>query len=61
MKGLKIVSIDWLEDSLLSKSRRPAREGAYLFKRGKKKAPIAGDLQPEQKAKPAKKGNVSGF
>ncbi|KAK2750404.1 hypothetical protein FQN57_003884 [Myotisia sp. PD_48] len=32
-KGLKIVSIDWLEDSLLSKSKRPKREGPYLWAR----------------------------
>jgi hypothetical protein len=61
MKGLKIVSIDWLEDSLLSKSRRPAREGPYLFKRVKRKPPTAGKLQPEQKGKAVKKGNISRF
>ncbi|EFR01403.1 BRCT domain-containing protein [Nannizzia gypsea CBS 118893] len=42
IKGLKIVSSDWLEDSLLSKSRRPKREGPYLWsqltKKAKKKA-----------------------
>ena len=41
IKGIKIVSIDWLEDSLLSKSRRPKREGPYLWshvvKDGKRK------------------------
>ena len=28
---IKIVSYDWLEDSLLSKSRAPKREGPYLL------------------------------
>lgn len=31
MKGVKIVSIDWLEDSLLHNKGRPKREGPYLF------------------------------
>ncbi|WEW55907.1 anthranilate synthase / indole-3-glycerol phosphate synthase [Emydomyces testavorans] len=31
--NLKIVSIDWLEDSLLSKTKRPKREGPYLWSR----------------------------
>lgn len=30
LKNIKIVSYDWLEDSLLSKSRRPKKEGPYL-------------------------------
>ncbi|EZF27283.1 hypothetical protein H112_00707 [Trichophyton rubrum D6] len=38
VKGLKIVSSDWLEDSLLSKSRRPKREGPYLWSQLTKKA-----------------------
>lgn len=38
IKGLKIVSSDWLEDSLLSKSRRPKREGPYLWSQLTKKA-----------------------
>lgn len=32
MKGVKIVSIDWLEDSLLHNKGRPKREGPYLFR-----------------------------
>lgn len=52
IKSVKIVSLDWLEDSLLSKSRRPTREGPYLFTRasksGKKKA------RPGEKAAPKK-------
>ena len=28
---IKIVSYDWLEDSLLSKTRRPKGEGPYLL------------------------------
>lgn len=32
IKKIKIVSIDWLEDSLLSKDRRPKREGPYLWR-----------------------------
>ena len=31
VKGIKVVSYDWLEDSLLSKS--PKREGPYLMDR----------------------------
>src|SRR5436190_21212853 len=42
VRNVKIVSIDWLEDSLLSKGRRPKREGPYLWskivKNGKRKA-----------------------
>lgn len=33
IKGVKIVPIEWLEDSLLSKSMRPKREGPYLWAR----------------------------
>lgn len=29
---VKIVSYDWLEDSLVSRSRRPKPEGPYLWK-----------------------------
>ncbi|KAK2871794.1 hypothetical protein FQN49_002818 [Arthroderma sp. PD_2] len=38
IKGIKIVSSDWLEDSLLSKSRCPKREGPYLWARTAKNA-----------------------
>ncbi|EQL29968.1 hypothetical protein BDFG_07456 [Blastomyces dermatitidis ATCC 26199] len=31
IKGLKIVKLEWLEDSLLSKTRRPKRENEYLW------------------------------
>ncbi|EEP78804.1 anthranilate synthase component II [Uncinocarpus reesii 1704] len=31
IKGIKIVSVDWLEESLLSKTRRPKREKPYLW------------------------------
>lgn len=31
MKGLKIVKLEWLEDSLLSNNRRPKREKEYLW------------------------------
>ncbi|KJF60633.1 BRCT domain-containing protein, variant [Coccidioides immitis RS] len=41
-KGIKIVSYEWLEDSLLSKSKRPKREAPYLLtakmEAGRKKA-----------------------
>jgi hypothetical protein len=30
--GIKIVSYDWLDDSLLSLTRRPKGEGLYLLK-----------------------------
>ncbi|KAL1862232.1 hypothetical protein Plec18170_001057 [Paecilomyces lecythidis] len=33
MKHVKIVSYDWLEDSLMSKTRRPKREGPYLWEK----------------------------
>ncbi|PGH11131.1 hypothetical protein AJ79_05078 [Helicocarpus griseus UAMH5409] len=37
IRGLKIVKLEWLEDSLLSKSRRPKRETEYLWtKKGSK-------------------------
>ncbi|GAD98380.1 BRCT domain protein [Paecilomyces variotii No. 5] len=47
MKHVKIVSYDWLEDSLMSKTRRPKREGPYLCeklwkRKTKKKATKAG-------------------
>ncbi|EER27900.1 hypothetical protein D8B26_005983 [Coccidioides posadasii str. Silveira] len=42
IKGIKIVSYEWLEDSLLSKSKRPKREAPYLLtakmEAGRKKA-----------------------
>ncbi|KAM5437298.1 hypothetical protein McanMca71_001091 [Microsporum canis] len=54
IKGLKIVSSDWLEDSLLSKSRRPKREGPYLWshltKNVKKKCAARQDVNKEPKA-----------
>ncbi|KAM5442306.1 hypothetical protein MferCBS31731_002681 [Microsporum ferrugineum] len=54
IKGLKIVSSDWLEDSLLSKSRRPKREGPYLWshltKNVKKKGAARQDVNKEPKA-----------
>ncbi|KAJ5975730.1 hypothetical protein N7481_009437 [Penicillium waksmanii] len=31
LKNVKIVSFDWLEDSLLSKTRRPLKETPYLW------------------------------
>ncbi|KAL4895902.1 hypothetical protein BDV59DRAFT_199876 [Aspergillus ambiguus] len=31
LRTIKIVSYDWLEDSLLSRSRKPRREGPYLL------------------------------
>lgn len=31
LKTVKIVTYDWLEDSLLSKTRRPLREAKYLL------------------------------
>ncbi|KAI9038782.1 BRCT domain protein [Aspergillus affinis] len=49
---VKIVSYDWLEDSLLSKSRAPKREGPYLLEtilKNEKKA------NAEAKAKKASK------
>jgi hypothetical protein len=32
-QGVKVVSLDWLEDSLLSSSRRPKREKEYEVER----------------------------
>ncbi|KAI1915620.1 hypothetical protein LOZ53_001417 [Ophidiomyces ophidiicola] len=31
IRNIRIVSIEWLEDSLMSKSKRPKREGDYLW------------------------------
>lgn len=60
---IKIVSYDWLEDSLMSKSRAPKREGPYLLdtilKNEKKKANTeakakkTSKLQAKSKAKRA--------
>ncbi|KAF3893483.1 BRCT domain-containing protein [Trichophyton interdigitale] len=47
IKGLKIVSSDWLEDSLLSKSRRPKREGPYLWSQLTKKARKTSSVRKE--------------
>ncbi|KAK1146474.1 hypothetical protein N8T08_002903 [Aspergillus melleus] len=52
---IKIVSYDWLEDSLLSKSRAPKREGPYLLEtilKNEKKA------SAEAKAKKAPKRQI---
>lgn len=53
IKGIKIVSIDWLEESLLSKSHRPKREGPYLWSRIIKTA-----KKKEITKKDAKKGSA---
>ncbi|KAJ9266924.1 hypothetical protein DTO195F2_859 [Paecilomyces variotii] len=59
MKHVKIVSYDWLEDSLMSKTRRPKREGPYLWekllgRKTKKKATKA-----DKKGKSTKRRNGS--
>jgi hypothetical protein len=38
MLGIRIVNYDWLEDSLLSLTRRPKGEGPYLLKNNVKAA-----------------------
>ncbi|OJJ49922.1 hypothetical protein ASPZODRAFT_22632 [Penicilliopsis zonata CBS 506.65] len=53
---VKIVSYEWLEDSLLSKSRRPKREGPYLLEKILKmteKKKRAGKVAKAKKAKRA--------
>ncbi|KAK2748049.1 hypothetical protein FQN55_004598 [Onygenales sp. PD_40] len=50
VKGLKIVKLEWLEDSLLSKSKKPKREGEYLWARprnggAKKPRRVNGELE----------------
>ncbi|PWY77493.1 hypothetical protein BO70DRAFT_294673 [Aspergillus heteromorphus CBS 117.55] len=47
VKSIKIVSFDWLEDSLQSKNRRPKRETEYL---------LENILMAEKKANEKKKG-----
>ncbi|RAK98625.1 BRCT domain protein [Aspergillus ibericus CBS 121593] len=52
-KNIKIVSFDWLEDSLLSKNRRPKREKKYLWhnilKNERKRNNKKGNDREEQK------------
>lgn len=48
LKTVKIVTYDWLEDSLLSKTRRPKREKPYLLE-----TILKGE---QRKAKNAKRG-----
>ncbi|KAL1969433.1 hypothetical protein VTN77DRAFT_8871 [Rasamsonia byssochlamydoides] len=48
LKHIKIVTYDWLEDSLQSKTRRPKREGPYLWER----------ILKEQKRKAARGSKV---
>ncbi|RAH61276.1 BRCT domain protein [Aspergillus piperis CBS 112811] len=61
--NVEAVSFDWLEDSLLSKNRRPKRETEYLLanilkrekkKRGNEKVKI----REREKEEPRKKGNL---
>ncbi|PWY81216.1 BRCT domain protein [Aspergillus eucalypticola CBS 122712] len=63
LRTIKIVSFDWLEDSLLSKNRRPKRETEYLLanilksekkKRGNEKVKI----RKREEEEPRKKGNL---
>lgn len=56
MKHVKIVSYDWLEDSLMSKTRRPKRETQYLWekllkKKTQKKAAKAGKIGKSTKGR----------
>jgi hypothetical protein len=56
--GIKIVSYDWLDDSLLSLTRRPKGEGPYLLKNivkaaaKKAKIPKAPNKIAKSQAKP---------
>lgn len=58
-KHIKIVTYDWLEDSLLSKTSRPKREGPYLWERilkeQKKKAVKNSKVQKSSKKQQQKK------
>lgn len=64
LRTIKIVSFDWLEDSLLSKNRRPKRETEYLLanilerekkKRGNEKVKI----REREEEEPRKKGTFA--
>ncbi|KAJ9294333.1 hypothetical protein DTO271G3_6908 [Paecilomyces variotii] len=53
MKHVKIVSYDWLEDSLMSKTRRPKREGPYLWEK------LLGRKTKKKATKADKKGKAT--
>ena len=64
LRTIKIVSYDWLEDSLLSKNRRPKPETEYLLanilksekkKRGNEKEKI----RKREKERPRRKGTFA--
>ncbi|KAF7164674.1 hypothetical protein CNMCM5623_009087 [Aspergillus felis] len=66
LETVKIVTYDWLEDSLQSKTRKPKPEGAYLLanvsNKEKKKQRRAAKVQTRQlkaKNKPSAPGNDS--
>ncbi|PGH13542.1 hypothetical protein AJ80_06292 [Polytolypa hystricis UAMH7299] len=48
-KGTKIVNVDWLEESLMSKTRRPKREGPYLWGKESKAAKKQQNAKNENK------------
>lgn len=63
MENVKIVSYDWLEDSLQSKSRRPKGEKDYLWtnilkNEAKKKQTKAADGKKGQGDSKIKKGGM---
>nr|XP_001392721.2 brct domain protein [Aspergillus niger CBS 513.88] len=63
LRTIKIVSYDWLEDSLLSKNRRPKRETEYLLvdilkSENKKRGKERDKIRKKEKEKPRRKGNL---
>ncbi|OKL64552.1 hypothetical protein UA08_00838 [Talaromyces atroroseus] len=52
---IKIVTYDWLEDSLLSKTCKPKREGPYLWDRILRESKPKGVKKPENKEARQKK------
>lgn len=56
LSTVKIVSYDWLEESLLSKTRRPKAEGPYLLKNLlKAEAQNGRKRKRDEEQKPSKK------
>ncbi|EHA18165.1 hypothetical protein ASPNIDRAFT_125153 [Aspergillus niger ATCC 1015] len=64
LRTIKIVSYDWLEDSLLSKNRRPKRETEYLLvnilkSENKKRGKERDKIRKKEKEKSRKKGTFA--
>ena len=64
LRTIKIVSYDWLEDSLLSKNRRPKRETEYLLvnilkSENKKRGKERDKIRKKEKEKPRRKGTFA--